>query len=57
MILGLSNAKVAGAILVGICISLAFLFVMMPHPVSVPQQVITPVPTPPPVVITSPPFP
>jgi hypothetical protein len=50
---GLTPTRKFLAVIVGIVITLAYVFVTMPHPVSVPQQIITPVPTPPPVVITS----
>jgi hypothetical protein len=56
-ILGLTPGKLLVAILLAGCITIAVTFAMAPHPVSVPQQIITPVPTPPPVVITEQPTP
>lgn len=51
-ILGLSTGQFFAALVFGVIVSVAVTFAMAPHPVNVPVQTITPVPTPPPVVIT-----
>jgi hypothetical protein len=40
------------AVIIGVTLGLVIVFATTPHPVAVPTQMITPVPTPPPVVIT-----
>ena len=52
-ILGLTASNFAAAIIFGALIAGVFVFANAPHPVIVPTQVITPVPTPPPVVRTA----
>jgi hypothetical protein len=51
-ILGLELQYFVCAIIFGVIIAGGITFLTTPHPVIVPVQVITPVPTPPPVVIT-----
>jgi hypothetical protein len=48
----LTPGQLAGALFIGLSIVLFSMYVMIPHPVEFPIQIITPVPTPPPVVIT-----
>jgi hypothetical protein len=48
----LTPGQLVGALFIGLSIVLFSMYVMIPHPVEVPIQIITPVPTPPPVVIT-----
>jgi hypothetical protein len=48
----LTYGQLAGAIIIGLSIVLFSMYAMTPHPVEVPVQIITQVPTPPSVVIT-----
>jgi hypothetical protein len=52
----LTPGQLAGAFVIGLSIVLALMYATVPHPVEVPVQIITPVPTPPPVVITEQPI-
>jgi len=45
------------AVIIGLCVAGCITYITAPRPVEVPVQVITPVPTPPPVVITQAPQP
>jgi len=51
-ILGLTTGRLFAALVFGLFIAFTITYVTVPHPVEVPVQVIAPVPTPPPVVIT-----
>jgi hypothetical protein len=51
-ILGLTIGRLFAALVFGLLIAFTITYVTVPHPVEVPLQVVTPVPTPPPVVIT-----
>lgn len=46
---GLTPTRKFFAVIIGIVITLSYVFVTAPHPVSMPQQIVTPVPTPAPV--------
>ena len=50
---GLTKTRILVAIACGILVAFVYTYATVPHLVSVPVQVITPVPTPPPVVITN----
>ena len=52
--LGLTNSRLLIAILCGILVAFVYTYATVPHLVESPVQVITPVPTPPPVVIDQP---
>jgi len=52
--LGLTNSRLLIAILCGILVAFVYTYATVPHLVEVPVQVITPVPTPPPVIIGQP---
>ena len=54
---GLTSTRKFLAVIVGIVITRSYVFVTAPHPVETPKFVITPVPTPAPVVITEQPTP
>ena len=54
---GLTLGQLGTVLLLAGCIAFIYTFAAMPHPVEVSKQIITPVPTPPPVVITSQPTP
>jgi hypothetical protein len=56
-VLGMTGGILAFALLCGVVIGVAMSFGSIPHPVEVPVQVITPVPTPDPVIITEHPTP
>jgi hypothetical protein len=51
-ILGLTLGRLFAALIFGLLIAFTITYITVPHSVDVPVQVITPVPTPPPVVIT-----
>jgi hypothetical protein len=50
---GLTKTRIIVALICGILLAFVYTYATVPHLVSTPVQVITPVPTPPPVVITS----
>jgi hypothetical protein len=51
-VLGLTIGRLFAALVFGLLIAFTITYITVPHPVEVPVQVITPIPTPPPVVIT-----
>jgi hypothetical protein len=53
---GLTKTRILVAIMCGILVAFVYTYATVPHLVSTPVQVITPVPTPPPVVITNQPI-
>ena len=51
-ILGLTGGRLFAALVFGLLIAFTITYATVPHPVEVPLQAITSIPTPPPVVIT-----